>query len=103
MAPAEVDIAAALGVVVLVAELVVEAELMVEEEALLVLLGLNGAVVLLMMKTSLCARIAISVSKYRAKMYVFETEEFRPLVVSRFTGQPAGLTFTVSGTACSAK
>jgi hypothetical protein len=108
VAAAEVDIAATLGDVVLVAELVVEAkplvkaELVVEEEPLLVLLGLNGAVVLLMIKTSLCARIAISVSKYRAKMYVFERVEFMPLDASRSTDQPAGLTFTVSGTACSA-
>jgi hypothetical protein len=93
----------------LVPELVEESEVLVinvdlaEEEVVVLALALDGAVVFIMVKMSLCARTFICVSRYRARMYVFDTEEFMPTVGSSCTGQPAGFTVTVSGTACSAR
>lgn len=98
---AETDaVTALIGVAVLVPDPV---EVVVVEKAVAVPLARLDIVVLLMVKGLLVARISISDSRYRAKMYKFETEEFRPLVLSSSTVQPAGLTLTVSGTAFTAK
>ena len=70
MVIAEVDVATALDVAVLFLDLGVEEEAVLLL-LLLLLLGLDVAAVFLMVNSSLGARMAISVSKCRAKVYVF--------------------------------
>lgn len=73
-----------------------------EDRAVPVILdGLDETVVFLMVITELGERMFFSVSRYSAKMYVFEKEELITVDGSSSRCQPVGSTVTVSGTACS--